>query len=112
MLDLSESTFEEGFKEKEADDDIQEYLIHNGFSLQSLAILDLPKLEALAQWLLLVFANTLKNLIIRNCENLKTSAEWHNLTSLEIVEIKHCPELSSIAQNYQVCQNPCNPSNN
>nr|KJB18495.1 hypothetical protein B456_003G056000 [Gossypium raimondii] len=97
-LDLSTT---QGFKEKEADDDIQDYLIHNGFSLQSLAILDLPKLEALPQWLLLVSANTLENLTVRNCENLKTLAEWHNLTSLEIVEIKHCPELSSLPKSMQ-----------
>ncbi|TYH79401.1 hypothetical protein ES332_D03G061400v1 [Gossypium tomentosum] len=90
-----------GFKEKEADDDIQDYLIHNGFSLQSLAILDLPKLKALPQWLLLVSANTLENLKVRNCENLKTLAEWHNLTSLETVEIKHCPELSSLPKSMQ-----------
>ncbi|MBA0735191.1 hypothetical protein Gogos_019058 [Gossypium gossypioides] len=97
-LDLSTT---QGFKEKEADDDIQDYLIHNGFSLQSLAILDLLKLEALPQWLLLVSANTLKNLTIRNCENLKTLAEWHNLTSFEIVEIKHCPEFSSLPKSMQ-----------
>ncbi|MBA0552000.1 hypothetical protein Golob_022844, partial [Gossypium lobatum] len=60
-LDLSTT---QGFKEKETDDDIQDYLIHNGFSLQSLAILDLPKLEALPQWLLLVSANTLENLML------------------------------------------------
>ncbi|PPD99153.1 hypothetical protein GOBAR_DD03818 [Gossypium barbadense] len=95
------TAFNEGFKEKEADDDIQDYLIHNGFSLQSLAILDLPKLKALPQWLLLVSANTLENLKVRNYENLKTLAEWHNLTSLETVEIKHCPELSSLPKSMQ-----------
>ncbi|MBA0794107.1 hypothetical protein Gohar_018465 [Gossypium harknessii] len=90
-LDLSTA---QGLKEQE--DYNEDYLVDTGFSLQSLYIADLPKLKALPQWLLRGSANTLKNLTITGCENLTTLAEWHNLTSLEKLEIKCCPKLSTL----------------
>ncbi|TYG75806.1 hypothetical protein ES288_D03G062100v1 [Gossypium darwinii] len=90
-LDLSTA---QGLKEKE--DYNEDYLVDTGFSLQSLYIADLPKLKALPQWLLRGSANTLKNLTITGCENLTTLAEWHILTSLEKLEIKCCPKLSTL----------------
>lgn len=71
-------------------------LVDTGFSLQSLYIADLPKLKALPQWLLRESANTCKNLTITGCENLTSLAEWHDVTSLEKLEIKCCPKLSSL----------------
>ncbi|XVF30497.1 hypothetical protein REPUB_Repub16aG0063200 [Reevesia pubescens] len=82
-----------GFKENE--DDV------NSFCLQTLAIVKLPQLEAVPQWLLRGSANNLKCLAILKCENLTTLPEWHNLTSLETLEIKGCPKLSSLPQKMQ-----------
>ncbi|GMI65032.1 hypothetical protein like AT3G14470 [Hibiscus trionum] len=62
---------------------------------------DLPKLEALPHWLLRRSANTLKNLVIKDCEKLVSSPEWHNLTSLEKVEITRCRRLSSLPETMQ-----------
>ncbi|KAK8549147.1 hypothetical protein V6N13_063544 [Hibiscus sabdariffa] len=91
-LDLSTT---HGSQEKEDDDDNQ------GFNLQSLETTDLPKLEALPHWLLRRSANSLRNVTIKHCENLTASSEWHNLTSLEKVEIAGCPRLSSLPKTMQ-----------
>ncbi|XVF30530.1 hypothetical protein REPUB_Repub16aG0066000 [Reevesia pubescens] len=82
-----------GFEENEDDD--------NGFCLQTLGIVKLPKLEALPQWLLRGSANNLKHLSIKECQNLTTLPEWHNLTSLEKLEIIGCPKLSRLPQKMQ-----------
>ncbi|KAE8721164.1 putative LRR and NB-ARC domains-containing disease resistance protein [Hibiscus syriacus] len=84
-----------GFKEKEDDDDDQR------FSLLSLETTCLPKLENLPRWLIRRSANTLKNVMIRDCENLTASPEWHDLTSLEKVEIVRCRRLSSLPETMQ-----------
>ncbi|XP_007029648.2 PREDICTED: putative disease resistance protein RGA1 [Theobroma cacao] len=89
-----------GFKEKE--DDNQDYLVGSSLCLLKLVILGpLPKLEALPQWLLQRSANTLKCLFIAECENLTTLSEWHNLTSLEKLEIMDCPKLSTLPEKMQ-----------
>ncbi|KAL4353364.1 hypothetical protein GQ457_06G016740 [Hibiscus cannabinus] len=90
-LDLSEA---QGFRDKEEDG-------YQGFRLESLETTDLPKLEALPHWLLRGSANTLKNLMMKDCKNLRASPEWHNLTSLEKVEITRCPGLSSLPESMQ-----------
>ncbi|KAK8713033.1 hypothetical protein V6N13_148260 [Hibiscus sabdariffa] len=90
-LDLSEA---QGFREKEDDD-------YQGFSLESLETTALPKLETLPHWLLRGSANTLKNLMMKDCKNLRASPEWHNLTSLEKVDITRCPGLSSLPDTMQ-----------
>ncbi|KAK8689945.1 hypothetical protein V6N13_088651 [Hibiscus sabdariffa] len=90
-LDLSEP---HGFEEKEDDG-------YQGFSLESLETTALPMLEALPHWILRGSANTLKNLIIKDCEKFTASPEWHNLTSIEKVEITRCPRLSSLPETMQ-----------
>ncbi|KAG6692104.1 hypothetical protein I3842_10G096000 [Carya illinoinensis] len=66
--------------------------------LQILGIKWLPKLEVLPEWLL-GSANTLKNLDIEACENLKALPEWlSTLKSLQTLEIIDCKELSSLPE--------------
>ncbi|XP_041028147.1 putative disease resistance protein RGA4 isoform X2 [Juglans microcarpa x Juglans regia] len=64
--------------------------------LQFLYIENLSKLEILPEWLL-GSANTLKELRIMGCENLKVLPEWlPTLKSLQTLEITECNELSSL----------------
>ncbi|XVE90408.1 hypothetical protein DITRI_Ditri20bG0075400 [Diplodiscus trichospermus] len=72
-----------------------------GLCLQTLFTRELPKLEALPQWLLVGSANTLQFLMFRKCNNLKTLG-LQKLTSLERLVIMDCPNLTSLPE-----QMPC-----
>ncbi|EOY10163.1 LRR and NB-ARC domains-containing disease resistance protein, putative [Theobroma cacao] len=80
------------------EDDSQDHHIGSGLRLQTLIIGWLPRLEALPNWLLGESANTLQILVIEECKNLTTLAEWQNLTSLERFSIGECPKLSSLPE--------------
>ncbi|XP_059462381.1 putative disease resistance protein RGA4 [Corylus avellana] len=65
-------------------------------SLRNLTILNLPKLEALPQWLQ-GSVNTLQHLCIVGCVNFTALPEWlPTLKSLHTLEIINCPKLSSL----------------
>ncbi|KAK9289623.1 hypothetical protein L1049_007781 [Liquidambar formosana] len=67
-------------------------------SLQSLAIVGLPKLVALPQGLQ-QSAATLQYLTIQNCQGLKTLPKWlEDLTSLRRLYIRNCPTLMCLPQ--------------
>ncbi|XP_017976188.1 PREDICTED: putative disease resistance protein RGA3 [Theobroma cacao] len=83
------------------EDDSQDYHIGSRLRLQELAIGGVPKLEVLPEWLLVESANTLRFLILEDCENLRTFPERQNLTSLEGLVITNCPNLSSLPERMQ-----------
>ncbi|WRX24822.1 NB-ARC - like 10, partial [Theobroma cacao] len=83
------------------EDDSQDYHIGSRLRLQELAIRGVPKLEVLPQWLLVESANTLRLLVLAECENLTKFQERQNLTSLEVLEITDCPNLSSLPERMQ-----------
>ncbi|EOY10159.1 LRR and NB-ARC domains-containing disease resistance protein, putative [Theobroma cacao] len=83
------------------EDDSQDYHIGSRLRLQELAIRGVPKLEVLPQWLLVESANTLRLLVLDECENLTKFQERQNLTSLEVLEITDCPNLSSLPERMQ-----------
>ncbi|WRX24823.1 NB-ARC - like 10 [Theobroma cacao] len=86
-------------KARGKEDDSQDHHIGSGLRLQTLIIGWLPRLEALPNWLLGESANTLQILVIEECKNLTTLAEWQNLTSLERFSIEECPKLSSLPES-------------
>ena len=70
-------------------------------SLQKLIIQGLPKLEVLPQWLQ-GSANTLQQLVIKECENLKALPErLPRLKSLHTLWILNCPKLSSLPEGME-----------
>ncbi|WRX23304.1 NB-ARC - like 10 [Theobroma cacao] len=81
-------------KARGKEDDSQDHHIGSGLRLQTLIIGWLPRLEALPNWLLGESANTLQILVIEECKNLTTLAEWQNLTSLE----SECQEPQSVGR--------------
>ncbi|KAM4091893.1 hypothetical protein ACJW30_09G170900 [Castanea mollissima] len=70
-------------------------------SLQNLIIKGLPKLEVLPQWLQ-GSANTLQQLWIGECENLKALPEWlPHLKSLHTLRILRCRKLSYLPEGME-----------
>ncbi|XP_030926567.1 disease resistance protein RGA2-like [Quercus lobata] len=67
-------------------------------SLQNLIISSLPKLEVFPQQLQ-GSANTLRQLLIQECENLIALPKWlPRLKSLQTLMIDNCPKLSSLSE--------------
>ncbi|KAM1749159.1 hypothetical protein ACFX12_010065 [Malus domestica] len=66
--------------------------------LQRLAIVSLPRMEALPEWLQGA-ANTLRVLYIWYCKNLDALPEWlTSFTSLRILHLRECPKLVSLPE--------------
>ncbi|XWS65021.1 hypothetical protein CRYUN_Cryun05aG0054900 [Craigia yunnanensis] len=94
-----------GFEGREKEDhDNQDYLFGSGLCLRTLVLGGLPKLEAPPQWLLLGSSNTLRFLVLEECNNLTTLLEpgWKNFPSLEMLVMTDCANLPSLPE-----QMPC-----
>lgn len=71
------------------------------FSLQAFGFLNLPQLEVLPRWLQ-GSANTLKLLVIEDCQNFEALPEWlPSLKSIQKLGIRSCPKLSSLPEGMQ-----------